>query len=175
MKIRNIIIDTLFLAALLMVIMPKQAAAEDNFETAGKIEALSATSLTINGESIPLTSTTKIMLDGKVQLDATTLKRDMFAIVKGFNVLSMKIATSVFARDSSSISTRIEGEGKITAKTDTSLTVNNFTFVVNNKTSIFLSNDSTVSFGYLTVGMDVEVKGFAQSGINYALLINVQS
>ncbi len=143
-----------FLAILLF--LPAQLLADEDFETEGQIQAITNNSLTVNGFLFSVDSQTIVRGPMEVIIPFSELKVGDFVEVK-----------AIVQPDSSLLAKRIklhngmqgiEIDGFIKSKNDSSIVVNRLTFLITNKTMIVNSDEMMVPFSELKEGDFVEVR-----------------
>ena len=123
---------------------------DEDLEVKGAIEALTATSITVNGLAIQITSETEF--DGIADL-AALLLGDYVEVEYRITEEGEAVATRIERRDEDELDDLFEIEGFITAVTENSITVNGITFALTGDTEI---GDDLDAEG-LSIGSRVEI------------------
>ncbi len=143
-------------------------------EVKGVIVSVEGDVFVLNNLTFKFDSTTVILGEHHVKLDASALQAGLFVEVKAFRqddgtLLAVRIKIEDEFRS------KIEVKGEIQALTANTITVFNVTFDVDTNTVIRGYDKSPLTFADLQVGMVVEVKGRVRSGGNpYAEKIKVE-
>lgn len=156
---------SLLLLALVATALP--ASARDDIEADGTIEAIGASSLTVQGLTFAVTDQTEIVDDDDRPLSFDDLAVGLAVEVKGHQLGDGSLVADEIEveddGDDNSGDDEIEAEGLVTARTDASLTVGGLTFAVTDQTEIDDDDDAPLSFDDIVVGLYVEVEGYVRS------------
>lgn len=147
---------------LLLILTAGPAAARGGIEVEGPIQALGASSVTVQGMTFAVTAQTSIIDDDENPLTFADLAVGLAVEVEGHAVAGGSlVADEIKVEDRGG--DEIEVEGLVSARTDSSLTVGGFTFGVTSQTVIMDDDDDPLPFSAITVGLAVEVEGSLQT------------
>ncbi|MFA3783804.1 DUF5666 domain-containing protein [Melioribacteraceae bacterium 4301-Me] len=137
-------------------------------EVEGKIEALSDSSLTVNGTVFLVTNGTIIMSEKHGIIAFSNLIIGENVSVRGFlKEDSTYTAILIKVEDEKLTTTELELHGKVTAVDSNSLTVNNILCFVDSSTVIFTHNGNLLNLSDIKIGVVVEVKAVLQNDGTY--------
>ncbi|MFQ5708717.1 MAG: DUF5666 domain-containing protein [bacterium] len=148
---------------------------ENEIELTGTIEDLGADSVTVSGVTFLVDANTEILDNKKNPILFTDLAVGQIVEIKGVlqsdgSILATKIKVEDRLED------EVELRGAIEALTDTTITVLGTTFNVTENTVVLDDNKNPISFGDLSVGQIVEVRGeILAGGTLVALRIKVEN
>ncbi|MEW6196052.1 MAG: DUF5666 domain-containing protein [Bacteroidota bacterium] len=145
------------------------------FEFHGSITAMTSNSFTVNGTEIFVDSNTVILTRFHASLQFSDLKIGDNVFVKADLDTNSLYLASVIWVETQNTNYEIELEGTIQAVSENSITVQNVEFFVDSTTIIVAEEEGLLQFGDLTVGLEVEVRGFLSEDSAYvALIIKVE-
>lgn len=150
----------LWLAALLLAALAAPVSATppgDDIEVEGPITALGASSLTVAGLTFAVTPATEIEDDDGNPIPFSALTLGLYVEVEGYyDASGTLIATEIEVEDDDG---EVEAEGRVVARTDTSVAVGGLTFVVTAATRVLDDDDRPIPYSAIVVGVRVEVTG----------------
>ena len=155
--------------ALIVVALATHAAAaaplDGDVEAEGPIEALGASSVTVDGRTFAVTAQTRIYDHDERPLVFADLRVGLDVDVEGHTAANGTVVADeieVEERRGDGGNGEVEAEGLVTARADSSLTVGGLTFRVTPRTVI--KGDRRLTFADIVVGLRVEVEGRLLAG-----------
>ncbi len=162
------------LALLLVGSAPLFADDEGNFKTEGAIQTIDADSLVVNGFVFEVNSQTRVKDDSLGMISYSDLQQGDWVKVEAESMRNNRYLAREIKRknrdndhdddhgDDDHDGRELETRGYISALGDSSLTVNDYTFLVTPYTMFKAENDMMIGYDDLAVDMEVKVEGYWQ-------------
>ena len=141
-----------------------------DLEAEGIITSLSPTELKIDSLSFELNSQTVVVLAGKGRVTLNELKVGQTVEVKAYLSGGVYVAKIIKIKEYTDYKT-LTVIGEITAKDDTTMTVNETRFLITSETEFFGKDGVVLTFLDFNLGMMVKVKAVTKDSVNTALRV----
>lgn len=141
---------------------------KENFETAGKIDAINADTISVGGYNFVINSETKIYNQFKQQLSLNDLSAGTFVVVKAAFSAGIYFANTVKVITQENEKRNVTGP--IQSLDGTSITVSGFVFVTDENTEFVDNNRNAISYADLKEGQIVSIKAMLRSDSTYYAL-----